>query len=502
MTRLATPQDAARWLHQRVRGRLHTDSRQVRPGDGFIAWPGAATDGRRFVGAALAQGAAACLVERAGAEPFGFDQPAVASYAALKAASGPIAAAYYGAPSQALAMVAVTGTNGKTSSAWWLAWALSKLELPALSPSALVGTLGVGRPDRLSATGLTTPDPVLLQRSLREFVDGGVQSCVMEASSIGLAEHRLDGTAIRVAMFTNLTQDHLDYHGSMDAYWAAKAALFDWPGLQAAVIHIDDPRGAPLAQHTRARGLDVWSVALHQPARLQAVDVTVGERGLSWTLREAEHHVRMDTALVGDYNVANLLGVIAALRALGVSLVDAAAVCAKLPAVPGRMERVQPPDERPAPLAIVDYAHTPDALEKALAALRPLARQRGGRLICVFGCGGNRDAGKRPLMGAAAQAGADGVVVTSDNPRHEEPLAIIEDIRRGLMPRDALVIEADRARAIALAIASAQARDVVLIAGKGHEDYQDVRGERHPFSDQEQARQALATWAPQAGAAA
>ncbi len=492
MTRLATPQDAARWLHQRVRGALHTDSRRVTAGDGFIAWPGAATDGRRFVAGALAQGATACVVEQDGAEAFGFDDAAIATYGALKAASGPIAAAYYEQPSQALSVVAITGTNGKTSSAWWLAWALSKLQLPALSPSALVGTLGVGMPGALQATGLTTPDPVLLQQNLRAFVDGGVKSCVMEASSIGIAEHRLDGTAVRVAVFTNLTQDHLDYHGSIGAYWAAKAALFAWPGLQAAVINVDDPRGASLAEQTRARGVDVWTVSLRQPARVQALDVGYGAHGLRWTLREGAQVMVMDTALVGEYNISNLLGVIAALRALGVPLADAARVCADLPPVPGRMERVTSAGSVPAPLVVVDYAHTPDALEKALAALRPLAAQRGGRLCCVFGCGGNRDAGKRPLMGAAAQAGADTVVVTSDNPRLELPETIIEDICRGLTPAGAVHVEADRARAIRAAIEQADAHDVVLIAGKGHEDYQDAGGVKTPFSDQAHARQALA----------
>ena len=501
MTPLHTPQDAARWLHQRVRGVLRTDSRQVAAGDGFIAWPGAAADGRRFVPAVLQQGATACLVERGGAEAFGFDDAAIATYGGLKAASGPIAAAYYAQPSQALSVVAITGTNGKTSSSWWLAWALSKLKLPALSPSALVGTLGIGLPGDLQATGLTTPDPVRLQQSLRAFVDGGVKSCVMEASSIGIAEHRLDGTAVRVAVFTNLTQDHLDYHGSMDAYWAAKAALFAWSGLQAAVINIDDPRGAQLAEHTRARGLDVWTVSLHQAARLQAVEVGYGAHGLRWTLREGAQTQVLDTALVGHYNVSNMLGVLAALRALGVPLADAARVCADLPAVPGRMERVTPPGEHAAPLVVVDYAHTPDALEKALAALRPLAEQRGGQLCCVFGCGGNRDAGKRPLMGAAAQAGAERVVVTSDNPRLESPQAIIDDIARGLKPGSAARIEPDRARAIHAAIVQADARDVVLIAGKGHEDYQDAGGVKTPFSDQTQARQALAARAAEGAAA-
>ena len=218
-TALHTPKEAARWLREHVRGQLQADSRRVGPGDGFIAWPGAATDGRRYVGAALAQGASACLVEQAGVEAFGFDQPEVATHAHLKAATGPIAAAYYEAPSEALNVVAITGTNGKTSTAWWLAWALSKAELPALAPCALVGTLGMGLPSALQATGMTTPDPVLLQRRFRAFVDAGVKSCAIEASSIGIVERRLDGTAIRVAVFTNFTQDHLDYHGSTQAYW-------------------------------------------------------------------------------------------------------------------------------------------------------------------------------------------------------------------------------------------------------------------------------------------
>ena len=239
-------------------------------------------------------------------------------------------------------------------------------------------------------------------------------------------------------------------------------------------------------------------MSLTQAARLQAADLHYGERGLCWRVREGAESVPMATALVGEYNVSNLLGVIGALRALGVPLARAAAVCADLPPVPGRMERVERPG---APLAVIDYAHTPDALEKVLAALRPFAAQRGGRLWCVFGCGGNRDAGKRPLMGAAAQAGADRVVVTSDNPRDEDPRAIADDIRRGITLASAL-FELDRARAIAQALTQADARDVVLIAGKGHEDYQETRGERRPFSDQAQARAALVARTALQGAAA
>ena len=493
------PTEAARWLRARVTGRLHADSRQVEPGDGFIAWPGAAVDGRRFVAAALAQGARACLVEHEGVQAFGFEQPQVASYAHLKADTGPIAAAYYGEPSQALQVVAVTGTNGKTSTAWWTSWALSKTELPTLSPCALVGTLGVGLPQALQVTGMTTPDPVLLQRNFRELVDAGVRACAIEASSIGIAERRLDGTAIRVAVFTNFTQDHLDYHGSMQAYWQAKAALFDWPGLRAAVIQADDPRAGELVAKAQARGLDTWTVARGRDARLRATDIGYADEGLQWVVREGAQSVAIRTALVGDYNIDNLMGVLGALRALGVPLPDAVAACADLPAVPGRMERIGLPGT---PLAVVDYAHTPDAIDKVLQALRPLAAQRGGHLWCVFGCGGNRDAGKRPLMAQAAERGADRLVLTSDNPRDEEPRAIVEAMRAGLRDAGGAFIEVDRAEAIARALADADPADVVLIAGKGHEDYQEVRGKRSPFSDQAIARQALQRRAVPGGASA
>ena len=487
-TCLRTPDAAAGWLRARVSGQLHADSRRIGVGDGFIAWPGAATDGRRYVPAALAQGATACLIEQQGSEAFGFDQPEVAVYPQLKAATGPIAACYYGQPSAALDVVAITGTNGKTSTAWWLAWALQKTELPALSPCGLVGTLGVGLPGALRSTGMTTPDPVLLQHQLRDFVDAGVRSCVMEASSIGIAERRLDGTAIRVAVFTNFTQDHLDYHGSMAAYWRAKAELFDWPGLQAAVIQTDDPHGQALAEHVRARGVAVITVARGRAADLRATDVRYSAHGLDWSVCEGDQREHLATHLVGDYNLDNLMCVLGVLRALDVPLSAAVAACADLPPVPGRMERIAQPG---APLAVVDFAHTPDALDKALHALRPLADQRGGRLWCVFGCGGNRDAGKRPLMAAAAEAAADRLLLTSDNPRDEDPLAILVAMRAGLRRPELALVEPDRRHAIDLALRQAAPADVVLIAGKGHEAYQEVRGERHPFADQAVAREVL-----------
>ena len=493
MHQLHTPEQAARWLRDHVSGDLHTDSRRLRAGDGFIAWPGAATDGRRFVPAALAQGATACLVEHSGVDSHAFNDARIASYPELKAASGPIAAAYYEQPSGRLDVLAVTGTNGKTSTAWWLAQALSALPQPI--PCGLIGTLGVGRPPRaqdehpaVEATGLTTPDPVLLQGTLRRFADEGLRACALEASSIGIAEHRLDGTRVRTAIFTNFTQDHLDYHGDMGAYWQAKVALFTWPGLRAAVLNIDDEKGAELAAQLTVCALDLWTVSCTQPARLQASDIALTAQGLRFTVREGDEQHELATQLVGRYNVSNLLGVIAAMRTLGVPLAEAVAACRALHPVPGRMECFNEPGQ---PLAVVDYAHTPDALAQVLQALQPLAEQRGGRLWCVFGCGGQRDAGKRPLMGAVAGRHADRVVITSDNPRAEKPEAIISQILLGLEGRADIEVQGDRTQAIAQALHAAAAADVVLVAGKGHEDYQEVAGQRLPFSDRTEVRKAL-----------
>ena len=488
---LSSPNEAGHWLRSCVGGHLHADSRSVVEGDAFIAWPGAATDGRAHVAAALAQGAVACLVERDGVEAFGFTHEAIASYAGLKAATGPIAASFYGWPSTQLELIAVTGTNGKTSTAWWLAEALSRRA--GRGPCALVGTLGIGVPPELVHTGLTTPDPVMLQRELRGFVARGFSACAIEASSIGIAERRLDGCEIRVAVFTNFTQDHLDYHGDMDAYWAAKAELFRWPGLAAAVVNIDDLHGATLVANLIDRGtgaLDVWTVsAAGAPARLIAQDVRYDAQGLRFgVVEQGAAPCSLATQLIGQYNVANLLGVIGTLRALGMTLTEAVEACRELHSVPGRMERVALPGQ---PLAVVDYAHTPDALDKALAGLRPLADSRGGALWCVFGCGGDRDATKRPMMAAVAEKQADRVVVTSDNPRSERPSAVISQILLGLSRPEAAQVEPDRAAAIAATLAQAAPEDVVLIAGKGHEAWQETAGERVAFSDRAHAIDAL-----------
>ncbi|MBU2409641.1 MAG: UDP-N-acetylmuramoyl-L-alanyl-D-glutamate--2,6-diaminopimelate ligase [Gammaproteobacteria bacterium] len=494
---LHDPVDAARWLKARVGGALHADSRTLAPGDGFVAWPGAAADGRQHVKSALERGAAACLVEAEGAAEFGFgDDARIASYAGLKAATGPIASSYYEEPSARLKVLAVTGTNGKTSTSWWLAQALSARGPDALSgrPCAVVGTLGIGVPPELTYTGLTTPDPVMLQRELRGFADRGFGACAIEASSIGIAERRLDGTRIDTAVFTNFTQDHLDYHGSMDAYWQAKAELFRWPGLRAAVVNIDDVHGASLVGNLIESGvgaLDVWTVsAADAPARLAAHDIHWDAQGLQFSVREQDGSTeRLSTQLIGEYNVANLLGVVGTLRSLGLSLADAVAACSALESVPGRMERVAMPGR---PLAVIDYAHTPDALDKALAGLRSLTAQRGGALWCVFGCGGDRDAAKRPMMAAVAERQADRLVLTSDNPRSEKPAAIISQMLLGLARPEAAQVEPDRAKAIADTLAQAASDDVVLIAGRGHEAWQEIAGERIAFSDRAHAIEALA----------
>ncbi|OYT87261.1 MAG: UDP-N-acetylmuramoyl-L-alanyl-D-glutamate--2,6-diaminopimelate ligase [Burkholderiales bacterium PBB6] len=494
LTRLKSSDAAARWLTSWVTGALRTDSRQVQPGDAFIAWPGYGTDGRRFVQAALAAGAATCLVEDDGVGEFGFEDARIATLPGLKAATGRIADAYYAHPSQALRVVATTGTNGKTSTAWWVAQAMSELG----QRCGVVGTLGVGEPPRpgitegnIRYTGLTTPDPVVLQAGLRGMLDQGFKACAMEASSIGIVEQRLVGTQIDVALFTNFTQDHLDYHGSMDAYWAAKRELFAWPGLKSAVINVDDPQGAALVGELAGKGLDLWTVSVNDEARLRAVNVGYRHGGLAFSVMEGTVEAAIETGLIGDYNVSNLLVVIGGLRALGVPLLEAVQAAAGVTPVPGRMQRVA--DTAAGPEVVVDYAHTPDALEKALRALVPLAASRGGRLWCVFGCGGDRDNTKRPLMGGIAARLAQQVVITSDNPRTEAPEQILAQLAAGV-PADAAAHvsqQVDRQLAIHQSVAAAEARDVILVAGKGHEDYQEVQGVRHPFSDVTEALAAL-----------
>ena len=495
LTRLKSPQAAARWLSEWVTGTLRTDSRKVQPGDAFIAWPGYAQDGRRYVTAALAAGATTCVVEAQGVAAFGFEDARVAALPGLKAVTGAIAHEFFGRPSDRLQVIAVTGTNGKTSTAWWTAQALSLLGRRC----GVIGTLGVGEPPtrvhpgaRVDATGLTTPDPVTLHQAFRQFSDAGFAACAIEASSIGIVERRLDAARLVVALFTNFTPDHLDYHGSMEAYWVAKRELFDWPGLQAAVINIDDPQGAALAAELAQApaAIDRWTYSVAGDARLRARDLRYEDGGLAFTLDEGGTTQPVRTTLIGNYNVSNILAVLGGLRVLGVPLDQCAAVAGDFTPVPGRMQRVDAGANQPQP--VVDYAHTPDALHKALGALRPFALARGGRLWCVFGCGGNRDATKRPEMGRIAAELADRVIITSDNPRGEPPEAIVEQIAAGCPGAPHVSREVDRRAAIAAALREAAPGDVVLLAGKGHEDYQEIQGVKQPFSDVDEAVRALA----------
>lgn len=469
----------------RVEG-LVSDSRKAVPGTVFVAYPGEARDGRDFIPQAVAQRVDGVLWD---ADHYQWD-PALgvpnAGVAGLKARIGEIAAHVYGEPSRALHMVAVTGTNGKTSVAHWIAQAFSCLGRKA----AVVGTVGNGfpsvggKPGALTPALNTTPDAIELQERLAHYREQGATACAMEVSSHGLAQGRVNGTHFDVAVLTNLSRDHLDYHGDMDSYAAAKARLFNWPGLQWAVLNLDDEFGRRLESETRPARVAGYGfrrgVVIGDGLRLS-------QTGLRLDVRTDWGDAELAAPLLGRFNAANLLAALTALLVSGVRLEDAARALADVTPPPGRMETL---GGNAHPLVVVDYAHTPDALDKVLATLREIVS--GGKLICVFGCGGSRDRGKRPLMGEAAARGADEVWVTSDNPRNEEPRAIIDEIVAGMpgKPR----IEPDRARAIFEAIGDAHQGDVVLIAGKGHEDYQEIAGERLPFSDVAVARKALEAW--------
>ena len=459
------------------------DSRQLARGDLFIAYPGAASDGRQYIGEAIARGASAVLWEDAG--DFAWD-PAwhVVNLPAsgLRQLCGPLAHALFAQPSERLSLIAITGTNGKTTISQWIASTHPR-------PCAIIGTLGAGFPGQLVATGLTTPEATVLTRSLAGFAAAGAQACALEASSIGIEEGRLDGARVDVAVFTNLTRDHLDYHGTMERYALAKQKLFTWPRLRLAVINLDDPFGAQLATVTSAAKIIGTTQKAAPGARLgvvsaEAVEETIN--GLRFRLCTPSGRALVATALLGRYNVSNLLAVAALLVDAGLTAQAIAERLATLQPPPGRLEKVGGSNE---PLIIVDYAHTPDALENALRALRPVAQARGAGLVAVFGCGGDRDRGKRPLMGEIATQWADRVVITSDNPRSEDPLAILKQIHAAAPGAEVI---ADRAEAIARTIRAAHPADVILLAGKGHEPYQEIAGVRRPFSDLGAARAALA----------
>jgi UDP-N-acetylmuramoyl-L-alanyl-D-glutamate--2,6-diaminopimelate ligase len=413
----------------------------------------------------------------------------VAPVPRLREHASTIADRFFDAPSAHLAVAGITGTNGKTTCAYLLAQALES----AGRPAAYMGTIGTGRPQRLTASALTTGDAVTVQRTLAALRAGGAASVAMEVSSHALDQARVGAVRFRTAAFTNLTRDHLDYHGSMDSYGAAKARLFELPDLESRVINVDDAFGRQLATDARGRGRVVvtsrgdQSLARGADGFVRAMHVRLSTIGIELEFDSSWGTGAVICPLVGDFNVDNLLTVLAILLDWDVSLSQAIDALARVRAAPGRMETF---GGGRAPLAIVDYAHTPDALRKALGAVRAHC---AGSLTVVFGCGGERDAGKRPLMGAIAAELADGIVITDDNPRGESPQAIAADIAAGIPAGRPFRIELDRARAISEALSDAAPADMVLIAGKGHEDYQIYGGERRAFSDQKVVATALAT---------
>jgi UDP-N-acetylmuramoyl-L-alanyl-D-glutamate--2,6-diaminopimelate ligase len=492
--------------------RLVTDSRSVQRGDTFIAYPGEKADGRQYIATAIAQGASAVIWE---AQHFVWnDAWQVPNLAVidLRSKAGWLADAAYGVPSEKLWVVGVTGTNGKTSTCHWIAHALNGTG----KRCALIGTLGNGFVDALQATENTTPDAIRVHGLLAGYLRDGAQAVAMEVSSHALSQGRVNAVRFDVAMLTNLSRDHLDYHGDMQSYADTKRKLFDWQQLGFVVLNLDDPYGVELAEKLSLqeghRGVPVGSAAtlaqqdadtevigygLSDAALLLAerlglrmvygnlLDMTA--QGLRLEVHSSWGTAELNSGLVGRFNAANLLGALAVLLVSGVALSDAANSLDRAQPVAGRMQRLGSGDE---PTVIVDYAHTPDALEKVLQTLREISTAAGGKVLCVFGCGGDRDRGKRPMMGLVAERFSDFSIVTSDNPRSENPREIIADIVSG-MNDDNHEIIVDRAVAIQSAIRYARQNDTVLIAGKGHEDYQEINGIKHPFNDVAVAQQAL-----------
>ncbi|HUD25443.1 MAG TPA: UDP-N-acetylmuramoyl-L-alanyl-D-glutamate--2,6-diaminopimelate ligase [Burkholderiaceae bacterium] len=489
------------WIrsHAPQAAHLRIDSRAIQPGDVFLALPGRRDDGRLHVADAIGRGAAAIVAERGGPEAPPCPVPML-QVDNLAAQLADIGAAFYRDPTARLLTVGITGTNGKTSSSHWIAQVLTACGRRC----GVIGTVGSGFTDALQTDAvLTTPDPIGLQRQARALLDAGAQALAMEVSSIGLDQRRADAIRFDLALFTNLTRDHLDYHGSMGDYEGAKARLFDAPTLAGAVLNLDDEFGARLAQRCRARKLHTTGYRIGNAAPAPALDA---ELSAGSVVLDTDH-IRFDAQLqrpgaparsvpvrapvIGRFNVANVLGVLGIALAAGIDVHDAARALERLRPPPGRLQRIELTG-RDEPLVLIDYAHTPDAIEQALAALRPVAQARQGRLWIVFGAGGDRDPGKRPQMGAAAGRGADRIVVTSDNPRGEDPARIIDQIVAGAGDAgDRLSRTADRAAAIERTVLQADPSDVVLIAGKGHEQYQEVAGRRIAFSDAQCALHAL-----------
>lgn len=456
---------------------LVLDSRKVEPGDVFVALTGESTDGLRFVDSAITNGASAVLLD-ASAQALKSRAVPVIHVERLKQKLPGLADKLHADPSAGLILIAITGTNGKTTCAHLIAQALKRLSVPA----AVIGTAGQGMIGELSATSLTTPDVVELRRLLAEFRDAGAQAVVFEASSHGLEQGRLDGLKLDIAVFTNLSHDHLDYHLDFDAYTAAKLKLFQFPSLAHAVMNADHPLVDDFKDCTSAG--NVWTYGRDESANVRLVQARSLPDGLALDVAVQHHTYRFESRLVGRINIENLLAVFTTLVAYGHDPLRICEILPGLESVPGRMEVFGGAGSQP--MVVVDYAHTPDSLEKALKSLKDHVQ---GRLVCVFGCGGDRDRLKRPRMGAACDAHADVCVVTDDNPRHERSQDIIADILAGMARKPMTISE--RPEAIRWAIGQANSADVVLVAGKGHETTQQVGDAFIPMSDRELVAQAL-----------
>lgn len=461
---------------------ITSDSRKVASGSLFLAYPGEHTDGRQFIAQAVAQGAAAVLWEKPGFEWNPQWQVPNLPVENLRTQAGYIADEFYQHPSQNLWVIGVTGTNGKTSCSHWMAQALSQLG----RKTAIVGTLGNGFPGALSAAINTTPDPIQLHGMLADYRRQSAAAIAMEVSSHGLEQGRVNGVHFDVAVFTNLSRDHLDYHGDMESYGAAKKKLFAWNGISCAVINIDEDFGRDIAADLKKQGKRVLTYGL-ESGDVRGSDLRFEGQTLTMRVNTPFGGSLLHANVAGRFNAYNLLAVLASLLVSDIALEQAVNALGRITPVAGRMQQLGGGAQ---PLAVIDYAHTPDALEKVLAALREQAATNpGARLLCVFGCGGGRDPGKRPLMGEIAARLADVAIVTSDNPRNENPSDIIAAVTSGM--RGDYLVEPDRAAAIALAIKQARPGDIVLVAGKGHEDYQEIAGVKHVFSDYETVKQVL-----------
>jgi UDP-N-acetylmuramoyl-L-alanyl-D-glutamate--2,6-diaminopimelate ligase len=501
MTTLIKPEQAIDHLRRLAlpTARIVSDTRQIKPGDVFLAYRvghgTAIQDSRPYIANALDAGVSAVIYDPIDLEETtALNDPRCFALENLSAHAGPICSEWYGKPSSQMMVFGVTGTNGKTSITQWLAQALDQPK----SRAAVIGTLGIGFPGHLEVTGYTTPNAARLQTELKTLLDSNAKQIAMEVSSHALEQRRVAGVQFTTAVFSNLSQDHLDYHGSMAEYAAVKFRLFQFPGLQNAVINLEDSLGRELAMQLLAKtGVQVWGYAIDRNAfagfekfgkRLHAIfasDMRFKDNGYQGVFEWQGHgRSELSVPVIGDFNLSNCLAVWACLLASGLDLTDAAKRITLLKAVSGRMEMVLGNSRSIGRLVIVDYAHTPDALEKVLNALRPIASQRSGKLWCIFGCGGDRDASKRPLMGQIAAELADHTILTSDNPRSESPEKISADIQAGMPNVNSAQVIQDRAAAIMYGIRHAAANDVVLIAGKGHETSQEINGKKVEFSDQ------------------